>query len=91
MSEQQDKAARAQHALRVALSDGYAAVAGRQYTRTVSALTLGDIAQRQIDAIKVDGGPTRPSKLNEVARVKQEVASAVASAKLQDPTLFEGA
>ena len=79
---------RTQQKLREAISAGYAAVAGRAYTDTISAITLGDLAAQQIREIEKDSGPTRLSKLAEVERVKQELTAAVAAAKKMDPSVF---
>jgi len=82
------KDARTRHQLREAIGEGYAVVAARAYTDTVSAVTLGDLAARQINSITKDDGPLRQSKLNEVTRIKNSVAAAVAAAKKMKPSTF---
>jgi hypothetical protein len=78
--------------LREILGTAYAFVQGRQYTESVSTVTLEVLMKDQIDDIK--GTPKIPGRLNklaEIAKIVEDTTKAVEEVKKVPPETFQAA
>lgn len=73
---------------RIALSDAYAFVRGRETVQSFNATTFEDLAQEQIDRLTGKGTGTRPSEVARVQRVENEVVSAASKIKKMPASAF---
>lgn len=81
--------ANAERWARYVVQEAYSEVMGRQFTDTVAALTIGDLAQQRIDQISKDQSTIRPSELNQLLRLEKQITEAVKYIKAVNPDKFK--
>jgi hypothetical protein len=74
--------------LRTSLSDAYAAVEGDKTTQSFNAITFEELAQAQITRLTTAPTPNRPSPLQAIQNVLNNVTAAVAKIQAQPPASF---
>lgn len=80
---------RAVDELRRVLANGFAFVRGQEVTEAVSARSFEEMLVLAIKDIEEDESDTRPSRLNAIRRLKEDVIAMVAQAKQMPSSVFE--
>jgi len=89
-SDKDQRAAQQDDALRLRrqFSEAYAALLGTQTARDFSRYTFEEALEQQIERIEGAGTTLRPNILNRIAKIKQNVVSAVRQTKEIPPENF---
>ncbi|MHA2334293.1 MAG: hypothetical protein ACXAEU_19855 [Candidatus Hodarchaeales archaeon] len=74
--------------IRKALAEGFSAVQGAEINDRLGAISMEEMLARSITAIEEDQSDIRPGKINQVARIKQQVIDVVEQAKAMPPQVF---
>lgn len=74
--------------LRTSLSDAYAAVEGDKTTQSFNTITFEELTQAQITRLTTSPTPNRPSQLQAIQNVLNNVTAAVAKIQAQPPAAF---
>jgi hypothetical protein len=85
---QEQKQQRDNLKLRTALNTSYAALEGAKYTNSVLAFSFEEAVDQQIQRIEGPGTSLRPSELERVDRVEQQLLKAVEEIKQVPPEFF---
>lgn len=75
--------------LRESVAAAYAFVRGQETTESFSSITFEEVLDRQISSLEGSGSDIRPSVLERIQKVKEDILAAVENIKAQPDDFFK--